>query len=319
MGVFSWGYTGSIPEQLADYYDFVEFDGNLSDCEKGGILLRQTEGSPCAHTCIVSVSGSRVLEACDDFDGMPGDSSGWEVCEKDIHQNVWELFGVPKPGAFSDEAIEAGIAWGRAFAADDSHGYSQDGNQRLRAGDGDGTDCSAFVLLIVGVMIEFMRGVVTPIGTPAENLPGPIEAGEVPLPKYRTWDKKNEWNEWLTGLTDSSSCGDDYAGEAGLPIYDVEFDMESLGGDGAWFQLNLEGGEVLPRNTQNTKREKAVIGITVYYKTPEPDKTGYYKAMYQVHWMGQKPAWGKWEYDDEDGGAGNDKDPIDMFRLTLSR
>lgn len=33
--------------------------------------------------------------------------------------------------------------------------------------------------------------------------------------------------------------------------------------------------------------------------------------------MGDAPAWGKWELDDDDGGAGNDCDQIDMVELTI--
>ena len=30
-----------------------------------------------------------------------------------------------------------------------------------------------------------------------------------------------------------------------------------------------------------------------------------------------RPAWGKWEHDDDDGGAGNDVDQLDMIELTI--
>ena len=33
--------------------------------------------------------------------------------------------------------------------------------------------------------------------------------------------------------------------------------------------------------------------------------------------MGPKLDWGKWEYDDDDDGAGNDRDQIDMVELTI--
>jgi len=55
----------------------------------------------------------------------------------------------------------------------------------------------------------------------------------------------------------------------------------------------------------------------LYYDTPNPDDTGYYQAMYRVHWMGRNADWGKWEYDDDDGGAGNDVDQFDMIELIL--
>ncbi|MBQ9003464.1 MAG: hypothetical protein IJ087_16580 [Eggerthellaceae bacterium] len=61
-----------------------------------------------------------------------------------------------------------------------------------------------------------------------------------------------------------------------------------------------------------------LIGLTVFYDTPHPEETGYYAAMYRVHWMGKSAAWGKWEYDDDDDGAGNDRDQIDMIELTIA-
>lgn len=46
---------------------------------------------------------------------------------------------------------------------------------------------------------------------------------------------------------------------------------------------------------------------------------GYYQAMYRCHWMGKNPAWGKYENDDDDGGAGNDRDQLDMIEPTIVR
>ena len=64
-------------------------------------------------------------------------------------------------------------------------------------------------------------------------------------------------------------------------------------------------------------RNGALIGLTVYYDTPDPGSTGYYAAYYRVHWMSDEPDWGKWEFDDDDDGAGNDCDQIDMVELTI--
>ena len=47
------------------------------------------------------------------------------------------------------------------------------------------------------------------------------------------------------------------------------------------------------------------------------DDTGYYQAMYRVHWTGRNVGWGKWEHDDDDGGAGNDSDQLDMVEVTI--
>jgi len=220
MTYFTYGYTGSMIDQLSPWYDFVPFDGNLYDCEKGAILLRVTEGNPCAHTCIVSVAGSQVLEACDDFDDAPGDSSGWEVAERDIHHNSWEYVGIPKN--LSSEAIDAGIEWGRAYCADDSHGYSQ-GSDRMNP-DWGGTDCSALVLLIAGIMIEYMEsgGDYTP--------PAPSET--------QGWvSERAGWQGDVVGFEDSTGSGDDYAGVFGKPMRYLaiegvgEYQVHDKGGD----------------------------------------------------------------------------------------
>ena len=225
MAVFTYGYTGSMMEQLAQWYDFVPFDGNLYDCEKGTILLRTTWENPPAHTCIVSVAGSMVLEASDDFDGMPGDSSGWEVAEKEIHQNSWEWVGIPRPDALSAEAIDAGIEWGRAYCADDSHGYSQ-GSDRMDP-DSGGTACSALVLLIVGIMIEFMRSGGNYV---------PPEPSEV-----RGWiSERAEWCGDMVGLADTTETGDDYAGVMGRPIRYIA--IEGVGD----YQAHDKGGDWWP-------------------------------------------------------------------------
>ena len=92
------------------------------------------------------------------------------------------------------------------------------------------------------------------------------------------------------------------AGAAGCGIVDVEFEGGSLG-PGGWFTKNMEGDRL--------------IGLTVFYDTPNPSATGYYEALYRCHWMGSNPAWGKWEHDDDDGGAGNDVDQVDMIEPTI--
>ena len=153
---------------------------------------------------------------------------------------------------------------------------------------------------------------------PSEPSGGSSDVSGAPMPRYRSAymeDGDKKWFDWMEGLSDTGNSGDDYAGEPGVSIVDIEF--ENLG-DGGWFILNVQGVGELAKNQQNNTG-KPLIGVTVYYMTPNPSETGYYKAYYCVHWQGDKPSWGKWEYDDEDGGAGNDKDPIDMFKLTLSR
>ncbi|MBQ2681560.1 MAG: hypothetical protein IJF97_06455 [Eggerthellaceae bacterium] len=106
----------------------------------------------------------------------------------------------------------------------------------------------------------------------------------------------------MRGLVDEGGSDDAFAGIPGRGIVDVEFDGDSLGPNG-WFTKNMKGDKL--------------IGLTVYYDTPSPSETGYYQAKYRVHWLGNNPSWGKYEYDDDDGGAGNNKDQIDMIELTI--
>lgn len=130
---------------------------------------------------------------------------------------------------------------------------------------------------------------------------------ELPMPRFRVAIKKNgrkHWLPWMRGLVDEGGSSDTYAGVEGCGIVDIEFEGGSLGPDG-WFTKNMRGDKL--------------IGLTVFYDTANPDATGYYQAMYRCHWMGKNPAWGKYEYDDDDGGAGNDVDQLDMIELTIVR
>lgn len=149
-----------------------------------------------------------------------------------------------------------------------------------------------------------------------------IAPSDVPMPRYRSAymeDGKKKWYSWMEGLHDTGGSGDDFEGDNGVPIVDIEF--ENLG-EGGWFSLNVQGVGELGHNVQNDTG-KPVIGVTVYYETPNPASTGYYRAMYRVHtlhnWPSANGDWLKWEYDDEDGGAGDDANPIDLFQLTLAR
>ena len=103
------------------------------------------------------------------------------------------------------------------------------------------------------------------------------------------------------GLYCTDGCGDTFAGIEGVGIVDVEIDIASIGG--CWYEKNLADGKL--------------IGITVYCKTPNPEVTGYYAAYHHCHWMGPNPAWGEWETDDDDEGAGNDRDQVVMIELTI--
>ncbi|MDO4212217.1 MAG: hypothetical protein Q4D23_11010 [Bacteroidales bacterium] len=108
----------------------------------------------------------------------------------------------------------------------------------------------------------------------------------------------------MEGMRDTGGSGDTFAGIVGVGIVDIQFDSTSLGPKG-WFRKKLVGGKL--------------VGLTVYYDTPYPARTGYYAAEYRVHWMGPHPDWVNWEIDDNDNGAGNDRNPVDMVQVTICK
>jgi len=126
-----------------------------------------------------------------------------------------------------------------------------------------------------------------------------------PSPQYRVF-ARGKWGAWKK----DGAC----AGTSGTAIYD--FEAKGLGPHG-WFQLTLEGGTVLPRNAKNTKHAKRVIGITVYYDTDRSKYGAWYEAVYRVQTA--SGAWLKWEHDDNDGGAGDDRNAICRVRLKLAQ
>lgn len=138
-------------------------------------------------------------------------------------------------------------------------------------------------------------------------------SSSLPRPRYRGYTKEHQWLDWMKDLKEESGGSDDYCGVPGCWLYDMEFDLPA----GSWFQLTLKNGKVLPKNQQNTAHKEPIIGVTVYYNTPKPKSTGYYAAYYRAHPVSK--SWLKWEIDDEDGGAGDDATPIDMFQLTLKK
>lgn len=143
--------------------------------------------------------------------------------------------------------------------------------------------------------------------TPASNT-----TPDIPMPRFRVYTKEDGWLDWMDGLRDSGGSADDFGGERGHAIRNAQ--VENLGPNG-WFRLNTKHGE-LGKNEENAAGDE-VIGLTVYYDTPNPSATGYYKAAYQVSPIGKNYL--KLEYDDEDGGAGNDRDAIDRIRLYLEK
>lgn len=143
-------------------------------------------------------------------------------------------------------------------------------------------------------------------GSSGDSSPGGSYGSDLPMPRFRVAIMRNgrkEWLPWMRGKVDEGGSSDTFAGVPGCGIVDVEFEGGSLGPNG-WFTKNMKGDKL--------------IGLTVFYDTPNPSATGYYEALYRCHWMGSNPAWGKYEHDDDDGGAGNDYDQLDMIELTIA-
>lgn len=136
----------------------------------------------------------------------------------------------------------------------------------------------------------------------------------IKVPWYRVYTAEDGWLDKMIGLKCSDGCGDDFAGVPGHLHRNAQFG--DLGPKG-WFQLTMKRQGLLPRNQKNTDLTDYIIGYTIYYDTPEPGKTGYYKAKYRVARIGK--GYLKWEYDDEDGGAGDDVNGVDRLQLTLEK
>lgn len=137
-------------------------------------------------------------------------------------------------------------------------------------------------------------------------------AGQLPIPKYRVGTLEDGWLEWMLGLVCEDGCGDDYAGVSGHLIRNVQ--IENLGPKG-WFRLNMKHQGELEKNHENMDANDYVIGITIYYDTLNPVATGYHEAKYRVSPINQDYL--KWEYDDRDGGAGDNVNGIDRLQLTI--
>lgn len=133
----------------------------------------------------------------------------------------------------------------------------------------------------------------------------------IALPRYRVKTQGKGWLPWLEGLECLDGCGDDFAGIVGDPIIDVAIDWRD--GDG-WYSLRTASNpNGLPKDSPGDG--SPVVGVTCYYRTMNPDTTGYYQAKYRVSTIGNDYL--KWEYDDCDEYAGDGENPIDRFQLTL--
>lgn len=138
-----------------------------------------------------------------------------------------------------------------------------------------------------------------------------VTEADAPVPKYRVYTAEDGWIEWMHGLSCSDGCGDDYAGVQGHLIRNVQ--IENLG-RGGWFQLNMKRKGMLPKNQENKDMSDYVIGYTVCYSSDKPKK---YKLKYRVAPAGRNYL--KWEYDDNDGGAGDDVNGIDRMQITAEK
>ncbi len=128
---------------------------------------------------------------------------------------------------------------------------------------------------------------------------------------------------WLEAVTDLN----DYAG---LPGHAAIFLAIDLGGHG-WYRVYSQAGGWLPpvqgydcNDLQNgvAGDGSPILGIQVYYETPNPEATGYYRACYRAAVIGSE--YYPCQYDTEtgesqDGYAGDLANPIDRFQLTLTR
>lgn len=206
--------------------------------------------------------------------------------------------------------VEAFVDWGRLGGAHiDEHG----GVQGCCPGDQTGNEVSVGPAYTPSYGWDYI--LLPPDDDEWSGDRDAVPSVNLPMPRYCVWTREDGWLSWLTGLRCDCSCGDDYAGVAGHWIYDMQF--ADLGPDG-WYKIVRADGTETVNESGNT--DSPIVGIVVYYSTPEPGATGYYKAEYRVHWRGDAPDWGKWEHDDEDGGAGKDADsPLDMVQLTLAK
>lgn len=123
-------------------------------------------------------------------------------------------------------------------------------------------------------------------------------------PRYHVHDGK----AWRGGW---KSCGQTAGGSA---IYDLGFSGLPKG---SWYQLKLTDGTWLGRNEHNLKRKLPVCGIRVYYETADPEKTGYWEAVYRarVKATGQ---WLAWKHDVNAGGTGSGVKPLDAFQFKIA-
>lgn len=283
-------YTGNMKAGFLATGKFEAWDTRSTSAQRGDIYLNEAD-----HTamCVDDGSGEYGYDALAQFSinekgcitgGQVGDQTGRESTIGAYYDYPWDC----TLHCTDRELADAAATVMEHLCECPNHGYAQDARW------GDGTTES------VG-------------GDSPSRSDG--SAGGVPIPEYRAYDRESGWLPWMRGLECECDCGDDFAGEAGCWLYD--FEARNLG-PGGWYRVSRCDGSESTNESGNA--DSPIWCIEVYYDTPNPSATGYYKAKYQAHWLGDAPGWGKWEYDDEDGGAGKDeRSPLDMFRLTLEK
>lgn len=205
--------------------------------------------------------------------------------------------------------VEMFTGWGQLGGAHiDEHG----GVQGCCQGDQTGNEVSVGPAYTPSYGWDY---ILVPPADSGDSQAQPSAEGKPIVPEYRIYNRESGWLSWMTGLNCACPCGDDFAGEPGCYAYD--FEARNLG-PGGWYKIIRADGSESVNESGNTN--SPIVGIEGYYDTPDPGTTGYWKLYYQAHWLGAEPGWGKWEYDDEDGGAGKDAEsPIDMLRMTIRK
>ena len=280
-------YTGNMKAGFLATGKFEVWDTRSTSAQRGDIYLNEAN-----HTamCVDDGSGEYGYDALAQFSinerggitgGQVGDQTGRESAIGAYYDYPWDC----TLHCTDRELADVAATVMEHLCECPNHGYAQD----ARWGDGTTEEIG---------------------GAPSQQ-----PAADVPVPEYRIFNRESGWLSWMKGLDCSCDCGDDFAGEPGCWAYD--FEARNLGANG-WYRISRADGSESTNESGNVN--SPIWCIEVYYDTPSPDATGYYRAKYQAHWLGDSPDWGKWEFDDEDGGAGKDaQSPIDMFRLTIEK
>lgn len=291
-------YTGDMKTAFLATGKFEAWDTRGTTAQRGDVYLNERN-----HTamCVDDGTGAYGADMLAEFainenggihGGQVGDQTGNECHIVPYYDYPWDC---TLHCTDRDIADRAAYAMEHFAVHDEAHGYTQDMPGRW----GDGT-------------VEDIGGPDAPQSGPSNE----VSSARTPaMPRYRAYNREHGWLSWMRGLTCECPCEDDFAGEPGCWMYD--FQAEGLG-DGGWFKILRADGSESINSSGNVN--VPITGLVVYFATPDPSFTGYYKAKYQAHWLGAEPGWGKWEFDDEDGGAGKDEDsPLDMVRFTLEK